>query len=186
MIKAVRLPEVADPQMDVADAQTVGSRGVVAGRGSVSVSRSSMSSWSVAIATDPALHGQSDGIPVGIDLDAVAFGIVEIDGFGDEVVGEARQGNPVARGMDQPAREVLARRHQEGGVKEPGGVARLRCAACGKRLERQQPHATGAELRAGGGALDHGQADHVAVEVGDRIEVADPQASPCRPASACG
>ena len=58
--------------------------------------------------------------PVVVDLDAVAFGIVEIEGFADAVVGRAGDRHLVACDMHDPAGVVLPRRHQERGVVEPG------------------------------------------------------------------
>ena len=84
-----------------------------------------MSSWSVAIVTAALAPLPLRGIAIGIDLDAVAFGVVEIDGLADEMIGKARQRHAMRGRMHQPAREVLARRHQEGGVIKAGGIARL-------------------------------------------------------------
>ena len=89
-IEAVRLCEVADAKVHVADAQTVRSPGVV-GRARIRQRQQAVEVELVgghrdrAVLPFPGVRGA-----VGIDLDAVAFGIVEIDGFADEVIGEAR------------------------------------------------------------------------------------------------
>jgi hypothetical protein len=42
--------------------------------------------------------------PVGVDLDAVALGVVEIEGLADEMVGCARQGQPLfKRALEEAA-----------------------------------------------------------------------------------
>jgi hypothetical protein len=134
------------------------------------------------------------GIAIGIDLDAVAFGIVEIDGFADEVIGEAGQRDLVGGRVHQPARQILARRHQERGVIEPCRVARLAHRALAP-LQMEQRHAARAEQRAHHRARHDGQPDRVAIVIGDLVEVshpqvhhADPHRRPVgegRPAAAC-
>ena len=74
--------------------------------------------------------------------------------------------------MDQPAREILARRHQERGVIEPGRLAGF-VRGLRVSLQHQQPHPARAEHRRGGGALHHGEAEYIAVEVGDGVQLAD-------------
>ena len=115
------------------------------------------------------------GVAVGIDLDAVAFGIVEIDGFADEVIGEARQRHLVGGRMHQPAREVLSRRHQECGVIEPRRVARLaRRARDAAAVNSSVPRPRRA-ARPITRARHDGEPDHVAIVIGDQIEVAHAQ-----------
>ena len=174
VVETFCLAEIADTQMNVPDAQSIGGLRVVADTG-IGERQQTVDVELVGG------HRDRSGaplpkrwIPIGIDLDAIAFGIVEIDGFADEVIGEARQGNAIDRHMDQPAREVLACRHQESGMKEAGRVAGFG-GGLRMRFERKQPHAARAELRARCGALHHRQANHIAVEVCDWIEVADPQ-----------
>ena len=124
-IEAVRLFEVADAKVHMADAQIVGSLGVVGG---IRIRQRQQ-------AVDVELvgrHRDRAAVPfpgiggaIGIDFDTVAFGIVEIDGFADEVIGEAGQRDLVGGGVHQPAREVFSRRHQERGVIQPRRIARL-------------------------------------------------------------
>ena len=124
-------------------------------------------------------------IAIGIDLDAVAFGIVEIDGFADEMIGKARQRHAMDCRIDQPARQILARRHQERRVIKPGrGAGFARCVWV--RFEHQEPDAAGAEHRTRGRALHHGKPEHVAVVIRHRHRAGAPGSSPCRSASASG
>ena len=93
-VEGIGLGEIADPQMHMPDAQAVRRMGVVADSLYWSATQSSMSSWSVAIATEPSLHFPQRRIAIGIDLDAIAFGVIKINGFrgrGD------RQSRTVAR-----------------------------------------------------------------------------------------
>ena len=108
---------------------------------------SSMSSGSVVIFRS--LAGPLPGLrrAVAIDLDAVAFGVVEVEGLAHRVVGGAGERHLVARNVQDPAREVGARRHQERGVIEAGG-ARVVGLGIGPMLELEQGHAAGAERRA--------------------------------------
>ena len=172
-VKAVGLGEIADAQMHVPDPQAVGRLGIVADLGIGE--RDEVVDIELvgghrhrAVAPLP-----ERGIAVGIDLDAVTFGVVEIDGLADAVIGKARQRHAMDRGIDQPARQILARRHQERGVIEPGRVAGF-VRGVGPRLEHQQFHAARAEHCACGGALHHGKPEHVAVIVRHGIELADP------------
>ena len=83
--------------------------------------------------------------PVGIDLDAVAFGIVEIDGFAHIMIGGAGDGHADFRGMQNPAGEVGARRHQERDVIE-AGFARIVRQGIGPVAQLEQSDAAGAEV----------------------------------------
>jgi hypothetical protein len=62
---------------------------------------------------------------IGEHLRAIAFRIVEIDGFADAVIGNARQSNALHRRMDQPAGDILARRHQESGAVKASRIRRF-------------------------------------------------------------
>jgi hypothetical protein len=112
------------------------------------------------------------GIAIGIDLDAVAFGIVEIDGLADAVIGKARQRHALDRSMDQPARQILARRHQERGVIEAGRIAGF-ARSVRTRLQHHQLHPACAEHNARGHAFHYGKAEHVPIEIRHGIEIAN-------------
>src|SRR5690606_34719945 len=71
--------------------------------------------FDAAIRAVPARDGT-----VGIDLDAIAFRIGEIDRLADDVVGSAVEGYVGPPDMAEPAREIGARRHEEGRVEEAG------------------------------------------------------------------
>jgi hypothetical protein len=109
--------------------------------------------------------------PVAVDLDAVAFGIVEVERLAHRVVGSARKWDLVAGDVQDPAREIATRRHQEGGVIESraAGVVGL---GLGPALEVNEPHAAGAERAGVLGAIEDREPQHVAVEAGDPVEVA--------------
>src|SRR6266700_4113683 len=113
--------------------------------------------------------------PVAIDLDAVAFGIVEVERLAHRVVGSARERDLVARHVQDPAREIATRRHQERGVIE-SRVARVVGLGLGPVLEVNEPHAAGAERAGVLGAIEDREPEHVAIEGGDPVEVAYPQA----------
>ena len=88
------------------------------------------------------------------------------------MIGKARQRHAIDRRVDQPARQILARRHQECGVIEPGRVAGF-IGRARMRFKHQKFHAARAERCACGGALHHGQPDRVTIEIRNRIEPAD-------------
>ena len=89
-IELLGLVDVADPQMDVADAQALG-RGLdrLAVAGSTSRRIASTSSCLVGITIRPSSRCQRSARPVVVDLDAVALGIVEVERLADAVVGRA-------------------------------------------------------------------------------------------------
>lgn len=62
--------------------------------------------------------------PVGVDLYAVALGVVEVQGLADEVVGGPGEGQPFLQGALQKPAELLLGRQQDGEVIEAGRVSR--------------------------------------------------------------
>ncbi len=145
---------VADTQMDVSDPQPGRRAGKRGGRRHLAqdildVERIRDHPELVA-APLPAL-----GRPVAIDLDAVAFGIIEVDGFTDPMIGGAGKGHLVSCDMQNPAREIAARRHQKGRVIEAGGALIIRLRIC-SMLEMQQGYPSGAERGAVAVAIEDG------------------------------
>ena len=67
--------------------------------------------------------------PIGVDLDPVAVGIGQVDRLADEVIREARQRHPLARGVSEPACKVGALRDEQREVVEPGVSAGRRRAS---------------------------------------------------------
>src|SRR5262249_46679797 len=67
------------------------------------------------------------------------------------------------------------RRHEEGGAVETR-AARVVGLGVGRVLEVNEPHAAGAERGGVLGAIEGREPEHVAVEAGDPVEVAHPQA----------
>ncbi len=120
-VEIARQSRVADPHVDMTDAETnrrcVGQLAVAR----QADTRSSTLSSSVPILTWPSVfHVQPSCGPVGIDLDAVAFRIIQIERFRNRVVGKTGEGDTVDIGGDQPAAQFLAVGHQEGRVVETG------------------------------------------------------------------
>ena len=153
-IERLGVRNVSHPQVNVADAQALGSAWI--GRGGrdftqdiVDIERIGDHLQFVANPL-PAVRR-----PVEIDLHAVAFGIVEIERLAHPVVGSAGERHLVACHMQDPAREVGARRHQEGGVIEAGaaGVVGL---GVGPVLEMNEGHAARTERRTILAAIEHG------------------------------
>src|SRR5262249_51963053 len=168
-IKRLGARDVADAQMHVADTQSVGSAGICRGgrnllQDTVDVERIG---GDLQIAAGP-LPGLCRA--VAIDLDAVTFGIVEIECLAHPVVGSARERHLVARHVQDPTGEVAARRHQEGGVIEPraAGVVGL---GVGPMLEVNEPHAAGAERGGVVTAIKDRDPEHVAIKAGEAVEV---------------
>jgi len=62
--------------------------------------------------------------PVGIDLDPVALGIVEIERLADEVVGRAGERQLLLERALEKASQLFLVRQQDGKVKQAGGVRR--------------------------------------------------------------
>ena len=152
-IELLGLFDVADAQMDVADAQALRRRRIGRGR-RIDLAQDRLDvellgrHHDQAVLALPALAR-----PVVVDLDAVALGIVEIERLADAVVGGAGDRHAVARDVQDPARMVLPRRHQEGGVIEAGRRRIVRLGV-GPVLDFDQRHAAGAEPGDAAGALD--------------------------------
>ncbi len=108
---------------------------------------------------------------VAIDLDAVAFRIVEIDRLADEMVGRAGERHALLRRVEQPAREIGARRQQKCGVIEAGGAVVVGLGAR-RVLELHDRHPAGAQRGARLAVLQHAETDGVAVVSGEPVEVA--------------
>src|SRR6516165_4926996 len=156
--------------MHVADAQPVGSARIRRGRRNVLQDALDVEriggDLQITAGPLPSLRR-----PVAIDLDAVAFRIVEVERLAHAVVGSARERDLVARHVQDPAREVATRRHEEGGVIEPRatGVVGL---GVGSVLEVNEPHAAGAERAGVLGLIEDREPEYVAVEAGETVEVA--------------
>ena len=109
--------------------------------------------------------------PVGVDLDAVALGVVEIEGLADEVVGRAGQRQPLLEGTLQEATELLLAGQEDGEVIQAGGVRRS-LPAVGQRGQAQDRRAARPENGALLVTADPGQAE--ALVKGDlALEVED-------------
>ena len=173
-IEFFRRGDVADAQMHVANAQSSGS--AVIGR---RVRRAHQ------ILEIELIRRHLDEIvlpapffrrPVGIDLDAIAFGVVEIDRLGHEMVGRARDRRAVRRHLQHPPRQIGARRHQEGGVVEPGSAVVVRHVRRVVPRVRERPPRRPPTARRRSGALDHRQTEDIAIKGGDAIEIAHGEA----------
>src|SRR3984893_4891397 len=156
--------------MHVADAQPIGSTRIGRGGGNflqdaLDVERGG---GDLQIAAGPFPRSRST---VAVDLDAVALGIVEVERLAHRVVGSARERYLVARHVQDPAREIATRRHQERGVIE-SRAARVVGLGLGLVLEVNEPHAAGAERAGVLGAIEDREPEHVAVEAGHPVEVA--------------
>ncbi len=108
---------------------------------------------------------------VGVNLDAVSFRVVEIQGLADEVVGGAGQRESLFEGPPQEAAQLLLTRQKNRKVVEAGRVARPLLAA-GQDFEAQQRRAAGSQRRGAGALFDSGQPEplveiHLALEVED-------------------
>ena len=120
---------------------------------------------------DLALPDVARAVPV--DLDPMAVGVVEVQRLADEVIGEAGERDPVARGVRQPAREVGPLLEQQREVIE----ARVAEGRRGVRLldEHEQLALAGAERGPAGTGLEHAQPDRAAVERERALETGDRQ-----------
>ncbi|MNL72981.1 hypothetical protein D3C87_1983820 [compost metagenome] len=83
------------------------------------------------------------------------------------MVGCAVEHDIVMRGMAQPACQLGTVGHEEGGVKQAGGVAG-RFARIPVGRQRQQRQAGDAKNFAACGPFEHRQAEHLLIETGDR------------------
>jgi hypothetical protein len=86
------------------------------------------------------------------------------------MVGGARKRHLAARHVQDPAREIRAGRHEKRGVIEAclAGVIGLDARLM---LKMNESHAAGAKRSAVRAAIEHAEAEHVAVESGHSIEV---------------
>jgi hypothetical protein len=85
------------------------------------------------------------------------------------------KGHTILRGMQNPACQICARRHQERRVIK-AGFARIVRQGIRFVDQLQQGDAADAEYRNLPSVLLHGQTKYVAVVGGDAIEIADPHA----------
>ena len=112
--------------------------------------------------------------PVAVDLDPVAFRVVEVERLGDEMVGRA--GEPPRRSVNAVERtsEIGARGNEERKVEEAGRAWRPhgRIGSMHERDERDTIPG-GSELHDVARAPYLAQADRLAVERGLNVEVAD-------------
>ena len=110
---------------------------------------------------------------VPVDLDSVLVRIGQVERLADEMIREPDEGDSVADGVRQPAREVDAFGHEQGEVVEPGMAAcRLRS---GLLDQAQQLTPTGPERRRAAVAIKYIQADGANVVVDRAVEVRDRQ-----------
>src|SRR5262249_25470017 len=116
--------------------------------------------------TFPSLRGA-----VVIDLDTVSFRVVEIECLAHRMVGCARECHLASRDMQNPTREIAARRHEESGVIETR-FAWIVGHGIGAMPEVNEGHPTGAERCALVRAVQHGEAERVTVEGGDAFDLA--------------
>jgi aspartyl-tRNA(Asn)/glutamyl-tRNA(Gln) amidotransferase subunit C len=168
-IERLRPRDITHAQMHVTDAQPVG-RALIS-RGGRNLAQNAVDieriGGDLQIGTGPF---PSLGRPIAVDLDAIAFGIVEIERLAYRMIGRARQRHLVARDVEDPTRQIAARRHEEGGVIE-AGLARIVGLGAGLMLEVNERHATGPEHNAILAAIEHGEPKHVAVEATHAIDV---------------
>jgi diguanylate cyclase (GGDEF)-like protein len=170
-VERFRPVDVADAQMDVADAQAPGSFRISCGGGidfadnRLDVERVGLLEDHLAFAP-PAIR-----LPVRVYLDAIAFRIIEVDRFADVVIGRAADRHAALRDVQDPACEVCARRHQEGGVIEARGAL---VVGLGVRpvLDLDQRDAAGAEPREAQGVLLNVEAQQILVVARKQIEIA--------------
>ena len=114
--------------------------------------------------------------PVAIELDAVLVGITQIERLADAVVAGAIK---LDAGLDhaiQRIRQRRARRIENGGVKQPGGIRRRRMAAFafpGVEPDVMVIAAGRNERRAGAHPLHHLKTEHAAIEAERAFEIGD-------------
>ncbi len=116
--------------------------------------------------------GPFRAVAVAIDLDAVAFRVVEIDRLADEMVRCSGKRHVVVGGMRQPAAQFLSVGHEEGRVEQARcGAWRAGGVAAGRqRQERAPAHA---ERLARCGRVQHRKAHRLLVEGRDHRQVDD-------------
>ena len=107
--EGIGLRNIGDLQVDMADGGSIG-HAVPVALGRFIVECLEIERQRVHADGAVGLEAPFGARPVTIDLDAVAFGIGEIDGFADQVVGGALQPDVVVRGVGQPASEFFAAR----------------------------------------------------------------------------
>ena len=117
--------------------------------------------------------------PVDIKLDSVAFRVVQIERFRHEMIGCARQGDPLARRMGQPMGEIGPGGKNQGDV-EQAAIGGSRLPSPGVRGERDKPgrlavlfqHAENDPLRR---LLDHAEAKRCPIPGREATEIDDGQ-----------
>ena len=72
----------------------------------------------MAIGISPAGPCQSGDWAIDIDLDAITFGIRQVDRLADDVIGGSLNRHANCVRMSKPAGQIGARGHQESGVEE--------------------------------------------------------------------
>ncbi len=180
VVERLRLLEVGDLQVDVAEHGAVGD-GRVRGRGvdpgrhvvdhAVEVERQRRHS-DLAVGLVVPLGARA----VAVDLDPVALGVAEVERLADEVVGGAFERVAGGRQAAQGERQVGARRQQDREVEEAGGAARP-LLGVGAADQLQQRRAVGrAERRLVTVVPQRHEPDHLLVEGGLGREVVDRQA----------
>jgi hypothetical protein len=169
-IEGLRARDIADAQMHVANAQPVrrtriGRAGRNLPQDTVDVERIG-GDLQIAPGPFPSLRRA-----VVIDLDPVSFRVVEIECLAHRMVGCARECHLVPRDVQNPTREIAARRHEESGVIETR-FALIVGRGVGATLEVNQGHGAGAERCALVRAVQHAEAEHVTVEAGHAFDLA--------------
>src|SRR5882762_9413040 len=61
---------------------------------------------------------------VGVDLDSVSLGVVEIKGLADEMVSRASHGQPLLERSPQETTQLFLARQEDGEVKQSGRMSR--------------------------------------------------------------
>ena len=106
------------------------------------------------------------------------IGVVEVEGFADDVVGRTRQWDIGGKEAAQDARQGGTVRHAQGHVEEAGlGPVALAATALDQLEERA---GTGAEDGAARLTFQRAQSQAVAVEAQRAVEVADGEPDPPR------
>ena len=114
------------------------------------------------------------GRVIGVDLDAVAFRVRQVERRADAGVGRAVQRDAVGAGEREPAPEFGAVGQQEGDV-EQAGLTPVAGAQGRVADELQQRRRNGAQQHRAFALLQHRQPDDVTVEAGNGRQVPHPE-----------
>ena len=120
------------------------------------------------------------GGAVGVDLDAIALRVREVDGLADEMVRGALQALFGGNSVLQPGAEIRTGGQKESGV-EQARLARGMAARLGIAAQFQQHGVADPEQGLAGVGGDQVQADRVLVEAADAVEVVNNEDDPAYP-----